>query len=463
MLADRHDPIVAVATASGKGAIGVVRVSATGLLGLAQRLLGREPQARHATLVHLRDAEGQPIDQVLLLWFPAPHSYTGEDVLELQGHGGPWVMQRTMARLISLSQDMGRPMRLARPGEFTERAFLNHKLDLAQAEAIADLIDASTEQAARSAARSLTAGLSHAVERLRADLIHLRMWVEASLDFPEEDIDFLQQSQAVAKHQALLAQTGHLLGQARQGSLLREGIRLVILGQPNAGKSALLNALSGRERAIVTDVPGTTRDVLEEALSFKGVPVHLIDTAGLRQTPSDVVEEIGMQRTWEQVDQADAIIWLRDASKALDPDARNADERITQGLQARLSRPVATLEVWNKRDLVPDFAPAAGALAISAKQRLGLDELVDAVLHTVGWEAAQQEGVFMARERHVRALQRVQDRLVQAGEALHDQALPMELLAEGLRQAQLALDEITGTFSADDLLGEIFAGFCIGK
>jgi tRNA modification GTPase len=462
MLADRHDPIVAVATASGKGAIGVVRVSATGLLGLAQRLLGREPQARHATLMHLRDGADQPIDQVLMLWFPAPHSYTGEDVLELQGHGGPWVMQRTMAHLMAVSQEMGRPMRLARPGEFTERAFLNHKLDLAQAEAIADLIDASTEQAARSAARSLTSGLSQAVHGLRADLIHLRMWVEASLDFPEEDIDFLQQSQALAKHQALVAQTQQLLFQARQGALLREGIRLVILGQPNAGKSALLNALSGRERAIVTDVPGTTRDVLEESLSFKGVPVHLIDTAGLRQDTQDVVEQIGMQRTWEQVDQADAIIWLRDASKAADPQALQADERITRQLQERLSRPIPTLEVWNKQDLAQSFKPSHGLL-ISAKERRGLDELVDQVLHTVGWEAAQQEGVFMARERHVRALQLVQDHLMQAGEVLQDQALPLELLAEALRQTQLALDGITGTFSADDLLGEIFAGFCIGK
>ena len=372
-------------------------------------------------------------------------------------------MQRLMSHLLALSESMGRSMRLARPGEFTERAFLNHKLDLAQAEAIADLIDASTEQAARSAARSLTSGLSHAVAGLRDDLIHLRMWVEASLDFPEEDIDFLKQSQAKSKHQALLQQTHRLLAQARQGSLLREGIRLVILGQPNAGKSALLNALAGRERAIVTDVPGTTRDVLEESLSFKGVPIHLIDTAGLRQDTHDVVEQIGMERTWEQVDQADAIVWLRDASRATDPLAIQADERIARQLKERLTHAIPVLEVWNKLDATPGFVRPEASWGISAKHRQGLEALVDAVLHTVGWEAAQQEGVFMARERHVRALQQVSSHLDHAGECLASDAMPLELLAEALRQAQLALDQITGTFTADDLLGEIFAGFCIGK
>lgn len=465
MLSDRQAPIVAVATASGKGAIGVVRVSGTGLLPLAQGLLGQTPdalRARHATLVALQDDQQQPIDQVLLLWFPAPHSYTGEDVIELQGHGGPWVLQRLIHHVMARAHAHGLPMRLARPGEFTERAYLNHKLDLTQAEAIADLIDASTEQAARSAARALTAGLGEAVQGLRDALIHLRMWVEASLDFPEEEIDFLAQSQALAKQQDLQQRLQALLQQARQGLLLREGIRLVILGQPNAGKSSLLNALAGHDRAIVTDVPGTTRDVLQESLSFKGVPVHLIDTAGLRQQAGDVVEQIGMDRTWAQVDQADAILWLRDAARASDAAAQREDARIAQQLQARLTRRIPLLTVWNKMDAAPGFQAKEG-VCISAKTSQGLEALIDAVLHTVGWEAALQEGVFMARERQVRALAAVQRHVAQAGEQLQATPLLLELVAEELRQAQQALDGITGEFTADDLLGEIFSGFCIGK
>ena len=470
MLSDRQAPIAAVATASGKGAIGVVRASGSGLLPLAKALLNpvgtphapREPQPRQATLVQLHDEQHQPIDHVLLLWFPAPHSYTGEDVIELQGHGGPWVLQRLLHALMVRAQALGLPMRLARPGEFTERAYLNHKLDLTQAEAIADLIDASTEQAARSAARALTSGLGHAVHGLRDALIHLRMWVEASLDFPEEEIDFLAQSQAQAKQHDLHEQLVALLRQARQGLLLREGLRLVILGQPNAGKSSLLNALSGHERAIVTDVPGTTRDVLQESLSFKGVPVHLIDTAGLRQHAGDVVEQIGMDRTWAQVDQADAIVWLRDASRAKDPESQREDQRIAQQLQQRLTHNIPLLEVWNKVDAAPGFQAPQG-LCISAKTALGLEALIDAVLQTVGWEAALQEGVFMARERHVQALTAVQQHVGQAGDQLKSTPLMLELVAEELRQAQQALDGITGEFTADDLLGEIFSGFCIGK
>ena len=469
MLSDRQAPIVAVATASGKGAIGVVRVSGTGLLPLAQGLLGQTPdalRARHATLVALQDDQQQPIDQVLLLWFPAPHSYTGEDVIELQGHGGPWVLQRLIHHVMARAQAHGLPMRLARPGEFTERAYLNHKLDLTQAEAIADLIDASTEQAARSAARALTAGLGEAVQGLRDALIHLRMWVEASLDFPEEEIDFLAQSQALAKQQDLHQRLQALLQQARQGLLLREGIRLVILGQPNAGKSSLLNALAGAELAIVTPIAVTTRDVVSQSLQIDGVPLHVVDTAGLRPLDHpqvDEVEKIGIARAWEQIRQADAVVFLHDLTRADQSAYQEEDARIAAALQRDVDAAIPVLQVWNKADAATVLSRTPEAIYLSAKTGNGLADLRTRLLSIAGWQAGAADSVFIARERHVQALARVAQALHQAHLILSQTEAALDLLAEELRQAQNALGEITGEFSADDLLGVIFSRFCIGK
>jgi len=466
MITERQQAIVAIATPPGKGAIGVVRISGQDLLPLAQALLGKAPTPRHAHRVLLSDTQGQHLDEVLLIWFQAPASFTGEDIIELQGHGGPWVLHQLSRHVLEQAQAHGVAARLARPGEFTERAFLNHKIDLTQAEAIADVIEASTEQAARSAALALSGVLGQSIHRLKADLVHLRMWVEASLDFPEEDIDFLEQSDANRKLQALRVSTQALQAQAHQGRLLRDGVRLVILGQPNAGKSSLLNALAGHDRAIVTDVPGTTRDVLQETLSLKGVPVHLMDTAGLRHGVVDPVETMGMARAWAQVDQADAIIWLRDASRQHEPEHVAADLQIQQELSKRLQGRVPVTPVWNKLDLLDKGVAAAHAedgVWISAKAGLGLEHLVDTLLTQVGWDAARQEGVFMARQRHVQALKQLDEQLQRTQDCLQAQRLMLDLVAEELRHAQIAMDQITGEFTSDDLLGEIFSGFCIGK
>jgi len=454
-----RDPIAAIATAPGRGAVGIVRVSGANLGPVIQALCGRALKAREATYLPFRAADGSPIDQGLAIHFPAPHSYTGEDVLELQAHGGPVVLQLLLARCLEAGAAIG--VRVARAGEFTERAFLNDKIDLAQAEAIADLIDASTEAAARSASRSLSGEFSNEVHALRDALVHLRMLVEATLDFPEEEIDFLQKADAQGQLTRLGESLARVMQRARQGMLLREGIKVVIAGQPNAGKSSLLNALAGAELAIVTPVAGTTRDVVAHSIQIEGVPLHVIDTAGLRDS-DDVVEKIGIERAWGQIENADAVLFLHDLTRIAQADYRGADSQIAGMLAAKLPPAVPVIDLWNKRDAAPAALLPRDALALSAKTGNGLDALRRKLLAVAGWQAAP-EGVFIARERHLDALRRVDAHLQQASAHLAARAQALDLLAEELRLAQNALNEITGEFTSDDLLGVIFSKFCIGK
>jgi tRNA modification GTPase len=482
MLARHHDPIAAITTAPGRGAVGIVRISGKAVAPLVEVLCGRPLTPRQATYLPFRDAAGRPIDQGLAIFFPAPHSYTGEDVFELQAHGGPVVLQLLLARCLEAAADndaaTGRPrlagLRLAQPGEFTERAFLNDKIDLAQAEAIADLIDASTETAARSAARSLSGEFSKEVHALLDQLVHLRMLVEATLDFPEEDIDFLQKADAQGQLTRLQQTLATVLQRTQQGAILREGIKVVIAGQPNAGKSSLLNALAGAELAIVTPVAGTTRDKVSELIQIDGVPLHVVDTAGLRDSllpEVDEVEKIGIERAWTEIQSADAVLFLHDLTRQHTPEdlriARNyraADAEIADAITGRLPANTPVIDVWNKSDMAGAdvLTTVSSGVLISAKTGAGLQQLRQQLLHVVGWQAAP-EGVFMARERHVRALRQVETQLARAAAQLHAPAPALDLLAEDLRQAQNALGDITGQFTTDDLLGEIFSKFCIGK
>jgi tRNA modification GTPase len=478
MLTRHHHPIVAIATAPGRGAVGIVRVSGQQIGPLINAICGRPLSPRQATYLPFRSAQGQVIDQGLAIFFPSPHSYTGEDVLELQAHGGPVVLQLLLARCLeagaAINPATGQPwlaqLRVAQPGEFTERAFLNDKIDLAQAEAIADLIDASTEAAARSAARSMSGEFSQAVNTLLEQLIHLRMLVEATLDFPEEDIDFLQQADAQGQLLRLQNTLASVMQRATQGAILREGIKVVIAGQPNVGKSSLLNALAGAELAIVTPIAGTTRDKVSQLIQIEGVPLHVVDTAGLREG-LDEVEKIGIKRAWSEIESADAVLFLHDLArqdmrgKTQDAiDYMADDARLESELVLKLPKNTPIIEVWNKSDMAsPEvLREVSGGVLISAKTGAGLQALREQLLQVVGWKAAP-EGVFMARERHVRALHSVQIQLAAAHAQLNADRPALDLLAEDLRQAQLHLSAITGAFSADDLLGEIFSSFCIGK
>ena len=442
------DLIAAIATAPGRGGIGIVRLSGADLAPLARQLTGRLPQPRLAALARFLDAAGKEIDEGLLLYFPAPHSYTGEDVLELHGHGGPVVMQLLLRRCLELGA------RLAEPGEFTRRAYLNEKLDLAQAEAVADLIEASTAAAARSAVRSLSGAFSRAVHELVARLIDLRVLVEAALDFPEEEMDFLRQADPAGRLARLTGAIHGLLKTARQGSLLRNGLHIVLAGQPNVGKSSLLNRLAGEERAIVATVPGTTRDALRETIQINGIPLHIVDTAGLRET-EDEVERLGIARSWQEIARADAVLHLLDARTGMTGD----DEAIA----ARFPAGVERLFLYNKCDLTAHPAgreDSGGAISLwlSAKTGAGMAALEGELLRIAGWQAGAED-VFLARERHVRALEHALAHL----QAATDRLDRIELCAEELRLAQETLAGITGAFTADDLLGEIFSRFCIGK
>jgi tRNA modification GTPase len=438
------DVIAAIATASGRAGIGVVRVSGARLDRFAERLLGRVPPPRRAVRAVFADAAGAAIDDGLALYFPAPHSYTGEDVLELQGHGGPVVMRMLLARCVELGA------RLAEPGEFTRRAFLNDRLDLAQAESVADLIDASTEAAARSALRSLQGEFSARVQRVLDGLIELRMLVEATLDFPEEEIDTEDRADVQRRLDRVRATLVETLAGARQGSLLRNGIHVVLAGQPNVGKSSLLNRLAGEELAIVTPIAGTTRDAVRQGIQIEGVPLVVVDTAGLRET-QDEVERIGIARTWSEIERADVLLLLVDARSGVTA----ADEAIVASLPEKLVRVV----VHNKIDLAGGAPGVEGdAVRLSARTGEGVELLRRRLLEIAGWRDAGSD-TFMARERHVAALLHARDRL----EAAAAQLGQPELFAEELRLAQGALNEITGEFSADDLLGEIFSRFCIGK
>lgn len=441
--------ICAIATAPGRGGVGVIRLSGQNLLPLAQKLSGgKTPRPRYAMHTDFLAADGSAIDNGLLLYFPAPHSFTGEDVIELQGHGGPVVLNMLLARCIQLGA------RLAEPGEFSKRAFLNDKMDLAQAESVADLIDASSESAARSALKSLKGAFSQHVHTLVDDLITLRMLVEATLDFPEEDIDFLEAANALGKLTALQQQLQQVQATARQGAILREGMHVVLVGQPNVGKSSLMNALAGDEVAIVTDVAGTTRDTVREQIVIDGVPVHVIDTAGLRET-DDVVEKIGIARTWQAVERADLALVLVDSREGL-TDAVAA-------ILARLPEALPRVFVFNKVDLTDEPAGLAEMdgqplVRLSARTHAGVELLRAKLLELIGYHG-DSEGVFLARERHLDALRRASRHLEQA----RDSYQQVELLAEELRLSQQALAEITGEFTPDDLLGVIFSRFCIGK
>ncbi len=459
MLARLNDPIVAIATASGRGAVGIVRASGGDLQPLIAAVCGRSLVPRQAHFGAFRDAHGHAIDQGLAIHFPTPHSYTGEDVLELQAHGGPVLLQLLLARCLQALPGA----RLAEPGEFTQRAFLNGKLDLAQAEAVADLIDAGTEAAARSAVRALAGVFSQQVQALAERIVQLRMLVEATLDFPEEEIDFLEQAQAHARLDEIEQALQATLARAQQGALLREGMRVVLAGQPNVGKSSLLNALAGAELAIVTPIPGTTRDRISQTIQIEGVPVHVIDTAGLRSPheAADEVERLGIERSWQAIAEADAVIHLHDLTLRGQADHEAADAAIA----ARLPSGVTVLEVWNKLDAADSAAAAAlppGALALSARTGAGLQDLRQQLLHCAGWQAGA-EGVFIARARHVQALRQTLTHLQRAQALAHQHDAALDLLAEELRLAHEGLGEITGQVSPDALLGEIFAHFCVGK
>ncbi|MFT3800783.1 MAG: tRNA uridine-5-carboxymethylaminomethyl(34) synthesis GTPase MnmE [Burkholderiaceae bacterium] len=454
-------PICAIATAAGRGGIGVVRVSGRGLDAIVAAVCGRALTPRRAHYGPFLEADGGAIDQGIAIWFPAPHSYTGEDVLELQGHGGPVVMQLLLRRVLAAGQSIG--LRLAEPGEFTRRAYLNDKLDLAQAEAVADLIDASTEQAARSATRSLAGEFSTRVHGLVQRLIDLRMLVEATLDFPEEEIDFLEAAHARPRLQAIRDDVGALRRAAHQGALLRDGMTVVLAGAPNVGKSSLLNALAGAEIAIVTPIAGTTRDRVSSQIQIEGVPLNIVDTAGLRDT-DDEVERIGIERTWQALAQADVVVRLREAG-SVDDGAALLDARIADQLPP--SVPVVT--VYNKIDLPGaggrDAGPAhrdGDAIWLSAKRGDGIELLRQLLLERAGWQA-QGESLFIARERHLVAIDAAATHLEAAAGWAELGNAHLDLFAEELRLAQERLNTITGEFSADDLLGVIFSRFCIGK
>jgi tRNA modification GTPase len=443
-----QDTIFAIATPPGVGGVGVIRVSGPGVTEIARRLIGWLPSPRHATLARFLGSDGEAMDSGIVLYFPGPGSFTGEDILELQGHGGPVVQQLLSARLAQLGA------RQARAGEFLERAYINDKLDLTQAEAIADLIESGTAAAARAAQRSLEGAFSKRVHALQEDLTSLRVFVEAALDFPDEEIDFIADSDVAERLAALAEANQSLLEDAHQGQLLRDGITIAIFGQPNAGKSSLLNALAGREAAIVTDVPGTTRDVLRETLSLGGLPVHVADTAGIREA-SDVVEAEGVRRARHTLSQADLALLVIDGQADIPPQL---------SLRQEVPPGIPVIEVYNKTDLPnPSTALAAAPdrVLISARTGAGLDTLIAVILEHAGL-SAQHEGSFSARTRHLEALRQVQAHLAEGARELSEFAAA-ETLAEELRLAQRALGEITGELLPDDLLGAIFSSFCIGK
>lgn len=450
------DTIVAQATAPGRGGVGIVRVSGPAVEAVARALLPRLPAARHADYLPFLDGEGRVIDQGIALLFKAPHSFTGEDVLELQGHGGPVVLEMLIARILELPG-----LRLARPGEFSERAFLNDKLDLAQAEAIADLIEASSVQAARSAIHSLQGDFSRQVNALADALVTLRIHVEAAIDFPDEEIDFLGDGIIDGQLQQLRQQLAQLRSQAQQGALLRDGMKVVIAGRPNAGKSSLLNALVGHEAAIVTDIAGTTRDLLREQINIDGMPLHIIDTAGLRDA-SDAVEQIGIERAWNAISDADRVLLVVDSSST----PQLTPQVLWPDFVARLPPQLGITLVRNKADLSGEEPGLSSiddmpVITISARQQLGLTELRSHLKQLMGYQGGG-EGVFIARRRHLQALDNACDHL-DRGDIQLNRYRAGELLAEELRLAHEQLGEITGRMSSDDLLGRIFGSFCIGK
>ncbi|KAB8312791.1 tRNA uridine-5-carboxymethylaminomethyl(34) synthesis GTPase MnmE [Erwinia endophytica] len=453
---NHSETIVAQATPPGRGGVGILRVSGPQAAEVAQAVLGKLPKPRYADYLPFCDADNNVLDQGIALWFPGPHSFTGEDVLELQGHGGPVILDLLLKRIVAIPG-----VRIARPGEFSERAFLNDKLDLAQAEAIADLIDASSEQAARSALNSLQGAFSLRINTLVEALTNLRIYVEAAIDFPDEEIDFLSDGKIEAQLNQVIADLDAVRAEARQGSLLREGMKVVIAGRPNAGKSSLLNALAGREAAIVTDIAGTTRDVLREHIHIDGMPLHIIDTAGLREA-SDEVERMGIERAWREIEQADRVLFMVDGTTtdATEPTA------IWPDFIARLPAALPITVVRNKADVTGEMLGLTevgghSLIRLSARTGAGIELLRSHLKASMGY-VSNMEGGFLARRRHLQALELAFTHLIQGKDQLLD-AQAGELLAEELRAAQQSLSEITGEFTSDDLLGRIFSSFCIGK
>lgn len=451
------DTIAAIATAPGQSGVGIVRVSGSDAAAIARQMLGFRPKPRYAHYGPFLDSNGELIDEGIGLFFPNPHSFTGEDVIELQGHGGTVILDLLLRTVCELGA------RLARPGEFSERAFLNDKLDLTQAEAIADLIESSSEQAARCAVRSLQGVFSRRIDALVDAITHLRIYVEAAIDFPEEEIDFLADGKVANDLQAIMGDLDVILAEAQQGTILRDGMKVVIAGRPNAGKSSLLNALAGREAAIVTAVEGTTRDVLREHIHIDGMPLHIIDTAGLRDSP-DEVEQIGIARAWEEIRQADRILLMVDATTTPETEPH----RLWPDFIDQLPQGAPLTVIRNKVDLTGEPVgieqsdeAAAPVIRIAARSADGLEDLRDHLKQCVGF-ASTTEGGFIARRRHLDALDRARDFIRQGEQQLNGFGAG-ELLAEDLRAAQDALGEITGAMTPDELLGKIFSSFCIGK
>jgi len=450
------DTIVAQATAPGRGGVGIIRVSGPDVEAVAKVILGKVPKVRYAEYLPFKDQNKEVLDQGIALLFKAPNSFTGEDVLELQGHGGPVVMDMLIKAILTIKN-----IRTANPGEFSERAFMNDKLDLAQAEAIADLIEATSEQAAKSALHSLQGEFSEKIYQLVESLIHLRIYVEASIDFPEEEVDFLSDGKIGRDLYQIIDNLDAVQKQAKQGAILREGMKVVIAGRPNAGKSSLLNNLVGIERAIVTDIAGTTRDVMREHIHIDGMPLHIIDTAGLRES-ADEVEKIGIERAWDEIKSADRVLFMLDATTTNAQDPRE----IWPDFIDRLPADIGLTVVRNKADLTGEVLSAGAqenypVYPISAKTGLGVDALKEHLKDVMGYKS-NSEGGFMARRRHLEAIDNAQRHLLE-GKIQLEEFKAGELLAEELRLTQQYLSEITGEFSSDDLLGRIFSSFCIGK
>jgi len=452
----QKETIAAQATAPGRGGVGIIRISGPEVKSVAQAILGKIPEVRKAEYLPFNDANQQALDQGIALYFKAPHSFTGEDVLELQGHGGPVILDMLLKEILALPK-----IRMAKPGEFSEQAFINDKLDLTQAEAIADLINSSSEQAARCALHSLQGDFSKLVNQLVESTIHLRMYVEAAIDFPEEEIDFLADEKVVKDLKKIITQVEAVQSQAHQGSIIREGMRVVIAGRPNAGKSSLLNALSGRDAAIVTDIAGTTRDVLSEQIHIDGMPLHIIDTAGLRES-TDEVEQIGIERAWKEINQADRVLLMVDASENNGEDP----QKLWPEFFAKLPKNIGLTIIKNKADVNAistgySESNSLPTVTLSAKNGDGIPELKEHLKSIMGYQGST-EGGFMARRRHLAALEQAHHHLIIGLDQL-ESYVAGEILAEELRLCQQELNKITGEFTNDDLLTEIFSSFCIGK
>lgn len=450
------ETIAAQATAPGRGGVGIIRISGPNVKNVAMAILGKIPELRKAEYLSFNDQNGNPLDQGIALYFKGPNSFTGEDILELQGHGGPILLDMLLKEILSLPN-----VRMAKPGEFSEQAFLNDKLDLTQAEAIADLINSSSEQAARCALHSLQGDFSTLIHKMVSDTIHLRMYVEAAIDFPEEEIDFLADEKVLNDLKAIIKQVSDVKAKAQQGSIIREGMRVVIAGRPNAGKSSLLNALSGKDTAIVTDIEGTTRDVLSEQIHIDGMPLHIIDTAGLRES-SDKVEQIGIERAWQEIRQADRVLLMVDSANDITIDPKTVWPEFFETLPKNIGLTI----IRNKADLSGaktgfEERNQVPTITLSAKTGAGVNDLTDHLKQIMGYQGST-EGGFMARRRHLAALEQAHHHLIIGLEQL-ESYVAGEILAEELRFCQQELNKITGEFTNDDLLSEIFSSFCIGK